>query len=95
MLEFNGKQIKIELDYNTMCELEEMGISISELSNKPMSIIRTLIFFALKKEDNKITMKEVGRQISEYLKNGGKLEAISEAIEVAIKDSGFFPNNNK
>lgn len=95
MLEFNGKQLKLEIDYNTMCELEEMGMSIMDIESKTLSTIRALLYIALKKIEPKITMNETGLQINEYFANGGTIEKLGEAFEKAVSNSGFFPKNNK
>lgn len=95
MLEFNGKQLKLEIDYNTMCELEEMGVSIMEIESKTLSTIRALLYIALKKTEPNITIEQAGKQISEYFANGGTIEKLGEAFEKAVSNSGFFPKNNK
>ena len=42
----NGKEYKARaFDFNLMCDFEDMGISIAEMTNKPMSVIRA--YFAL------------------------------------------------
>lgn len=95
MLEFNGKQLKLEIDYNTMCELEDMGITIENLGGKTLNAYRALIYIALKKIEPKITLEGTGKQMSQYFANGGNLEKIGEAFEKAIGESDFFPKNNK
>lgn len=95
MFEFNGKQLKLEIDYNTMCELEDMGLSIMEIETKTMTTIRALLYIALRKTDKSITIEETGKQVTEYFANGGNIEKLGEAFTKAINNSGFFPKNNK
>lgn len=95
MLKFNGKDLKLVLNYNTMCELEEMGLSITEIDKTPMRILRAVIYVSLKKEEPKITLEKVGEYITSFLGEGGTIEDISKEFEGAIEESGFFPKNNK
>jgi hypothetical protein len=95
MFEFNGKEIKLEFDYNTMCELEDLGFSMEDAEKKPMSFLRMLLYIALKKIDKTITQEKTGEEIKMFLQNGGSMETISEAITNGLEDSGFFPKNNK
>lgn len=95
MFEFNGKQIKLEFDYNSMCEMEDIGLSINDLQNKPLNMIRFMIYNSLRKLDKKITQEEAGKELMEYFANGGNLEELTEKISKAVEESGFFPKNNK
>ena len=42
----NGKEYRAkEFDFNLMCDFEDMGISIADMSKKPMAVVRA--YFAL------------------------------------------------
>ena len=95
MFEFNGKQIKLELSYNATCEMEEIGVSMTDLEKKPLATIRAFIYVALKKLNRGITVQQAGEELETYFSNGGSIEELSNAIQKAVENSGFFPKNNK
>lgn len=84
--EVNKIMYKIpNLDFNAVCELEDMGVSMSNLSKTPMSGLRG--FFALSFDNNK---DFAGAEIQEHMVNGGDIKNISEALVKAVENSGFF-----
>lgn len=95
MLEFNGRNLKIELTYNTMVELEDMGVSLVDADKSPLKLLRAILFISLKKIVPAIKIEEVGEEINKYIENGGSIEAISNAFQEAVEKSGFFPKNNR
>lgn len=82
----NGKTYKQkELDFNAMCDLEQMGGSVTELKSKSMSFMRAYLAFC-----GNMSEEEAGNEIMAHLKNGGEFDEISKALNEAVKDSGFF-----
>lgn len=82
----NGKTYKQkELDFNAMCDLEQMGGSVIELKSKSMSFMRAYLAFC-----GNMSEEEAGNEIMAHLQNGGKFDEISKALNDAVKDSGFF-----
>lgn len=82
----NGKTYKSkELDFNAMCDLEDMGVSMVDIKSKNMSLIRAYLAFC-----GNISAEEAGNEIMLHLKNGGKFDEIMEELKVAIEDSDFF-----
>lgn len=84
-----GKEYKIpEIDFDTVCELEDAGISLSDIGKpkkKTMSIVRAFVKLATGLES-----EEVSALVEEHLINGGGFEGIFEEITKALEESRFF-----
>lgn len=83
-MKINGKEVKLEITFNTICQLEDMGVDISE-SSKPMSMLRGFIAVALGE-----SLEEAGKEIEEYIVGGGDVKELVDAMVSALKESGFF-----
>lgn len=82
----NGKEYRAkEFDFNTVCDLEDLGISLEEMENKPLSMIRA--YFQLCAGMGKV---EAGKQIEQHLINGGKMEDVVKAMSDEMGASDFF-----
>lgn len=89
-MKINNKIYKIpELNYNTICILEEMGISLTDMDKRVFSTVRG--FVALAMDGN---FEKAGEEIEEHLNNGGSLDEILEEINKAVEESGFFQTLN-
>lgn len=85
-IEINGKAYKpAELDFNTMCDMEDLGVSIFETENKGLSAVRAYLAVSAG-----ISKEEAGAEIGEHIANGGSLEVLSEAFSEAVRESTFF-----
>ncbi len=81
----NGKTYKLpEFSFETICDLEDYGVSLTNLTEKPMKTVRA--FAALAIGDT----RTAAREIEEHIKNGGNLNDFIEEIQKSISDSGFF-----
>lgn len=82
----NGKLYKAApLTFNTVCDLDEMGISIEDMQRKPLSTIRG--YFTVCIGGNK---ELAGAEIEAHILNGGKFDGIVEAMTKEIAASDFF-----
>lgn len=82
----NNKDYKtVPFDFNVVCDLEDLGVSIEQAGDKPVSLIRA--YFSL---CARISVEEAGREISNHIKNGGNLDEISEVMNAEIEESDFF-----
>lgn len=82
----NGKSYKSkELDFNAMCDLEDMGVSLVDIKSKSMSLIRAYLAFC-----GNMSAEEAGNEVMNHLKNGGKFDEIMEELKDAIENSDFF-----
>lgn len=86
MVTINGKQYpQVDVDYNMLCDLEDAGISLSEISNKSMSFVRA--YFASCMDTD---AKAAGKEINAHIVNGGSFESLMDVIKNALEESGFF-----
>lgn len=82
----NGKEYKIpELDFNMICDLESVGVSILNLDQKPISSLRGFLSVI-----GKMPLEVAGQEIQEHLINGGNIDDVVTEIMIAMVDSGFF-----
>jgi len=82
----NGKNYKIpELSFNTMCQLEDMGVSLTGMDKKILSTVRGFLALAMGGD-----LEKAGKEMEEHLANGGGLEEMMTEINKAVESSGFF-----
>lgn len=74
-----------EFSYNVICDLEEMGVQLSDFGTKPMSMVRAYLSICAGKDAD-----FAGKEIEEHIIKGGSLEDIMNAISDAMDKSGFF-----
>lgn len=87
----NEKQHKAAtVDFNFICDLEDMGISIADFKSKPMAVARA--YFALCANASKDV---AGAELQAHMLNGGTLEPLYEVLGKAIEESDFFRALNK
>lgn len=81
----NGKEYRLpKLSFNTMCRLEEMGVSLTELNKMPMATIRAFTALAVGSPE------KAGEELEQHLISGGELTDILDEIKTAVNESGFF-----
>lgn len=86
LFEVNGKEYKSkEFDYNMICDLEDYGVSLEQISNKPLSMVRA--YFAICASQEK---DFAGKEIAEHVKNGGSIDGIMAAMTKEMEISDFF-----
>ena len=87
----NGKRYKAKpFDFNTVCDLEDNGVSLAEMAKKPMSMARA--YFSLCYRGTK---EDAGKEIQEHVINGGNFTDLYEAMGAEMNESGFFQALNK
>lgn len=72
-------------DFNLVCDLEDMGISLQEMGKKRMSVIRA--YFALCAG---MSNEDAGLEIEKHIIAGGSLEDLSAAMNDEMEKSDFF-----
>lgn len=84
----NGKEYKAkELDYNAVCDLQDLGVDISKLgSNIGLSEIRAIIAVVTFNGDT----RKSGNLIGEHLVSGGTFEEVVDIVAKLVEESGFF-----
>lgn len=84
----NGKEYRAkEFDFNTICDLEDLGIDITSGKMKGMAFLRA--YFSL---SSGLPLSVAGKEIEKHIASGGNLEKLSEAIGNAVDESEFFRN---
>ena len=71
--------------YNVVCDLEEMGVSLQDMQNKPMSVVRAYFAICTGRD-----AEFAGQQIEEHVIKGGEFTAILEAMNAEMEKSDFF-----
>lgn len=87
----NGTKYKAKpFDFNLVCDLEDMGISLEEAGRKPMSMVRA--YFGLCVGKGK---EYAGKELEAHIIGGGKFDNIITAMSEEMEKSDFFRNLNK
>jgi len=87
----NNKNYTIpELNFNTICSLEEMGISLTDMDKKILSTVRGFLALAMGGD-----YVSAGKEMEAHLAKGGSLDEMMEEINKAVENSGFFQALNK
>lgn len=87
----NGKEYRAKaFDFNLICDLEDMGISLQEAGDKPMSMVRA--YFGLCAGGGK---EFAGKEMEAHIIGGGTFEGIMNAMSDEMEKSDFFRNLNK
>ena len=87
----NGKRYTAKpFDFNTVCDLEDNGVSLSAMREKPMSMARA--YFALCYNGSK---EEAGNEIQAHVLAGGNFNDLYEAMGAEMNESDFFQALNK
>lgn len=72
-------------DFNTVCDLEDYGVSLQEMQKKPMSMARA--YFALCLNGDK---ERAGKEIQEHVKHGGDFNELYTVMGEEMNESDFF-----
>lgn len=84
----NGREYTAKpFDFNMICDLEDLGVSIEDIERKPVSIVRAYAGICMGK-----SAKESGIEIQEHLLNGGSFDDIMKVISKEMEESDFFRN---
>lgn len=85
-MKINGREYKIpELNFNAMCQLEDLGVSFSEMDKKVLQAVRAFLALAMGGDAEK-----AGKEIEAHIASGGNFDEIMEDINRAVGESGFF-----
>lgn len=71
--------------FNTICDLEDLGVALEDMNTKPLSMVRAYIGLCIGK-DKVFT----GKQIEEHMINGGTLQDVVTVMSEEMNDSDFF-----
>ena len=89
-IKINEKEYELrKIDFNAVCELEDLGMSIVDIKNKTFSSIRALVAFV-----ERCDLDKAGKEVEAHLTNGGKVNDFTSLFEMVSK-SDFFRNLSK
>lgn len=71
--------------YNVICDLEDMGVSLQDMQNKPMSVVRAYFAVCAGKGS-----EFAGEQIEAHVIGGGDFTDVLEAMNEEMEKSDFF-----
>ena len=71
--------------FNTVCDLEEMGVSMQDMQKKPMSVVRAYFTICTGKDQD-----FAGEEIEKHVIAGGNFNDVIEAMSEEMDKSDFF-----
>jgi len=87
----NGKRYNAKpFDFNLVCNLEDNGVSLTQMKEKPMSMVRA--YFAECAGGDKDV---AGAEIQAHVIAGGNLNGLYEVMGAEMNESDFFQALNK
>lgn len=82
----NGKEyIAQAFDFNLICELEDMGVTMDNMDNKAMNFIRAYVSKCMG-----ASVHTAGYEINAHIVGGGKLDGIFDVLSSEMEKSDFF-----
>lgn len=83
----NNKEYNIKkIDFNALCELEDLGFAVGEVKSKTFKTLRALVAFVAECD-----VEKASEIIEQHLKNGGKVDDFTPLFTM-ISESDFFRN---
>jgi hypothetical protein len=67
-----------------------LGTIVTDLSQLGVNALVLALWAGLKHEDRAVTPNLVTKRLETYLKNGGKLSILADAINDGLEESGLF-----
>lgn len=74
-----------EFDFNTVCDLSELGIDFDKLQQAPAPAIRAYISLCMDADKD-----TAGKELQAHILGGGSLEEVSKVMTEMIEKSDFF-----
>ena len=82
----NGKEYNsVPLDFNAVCDIEDMGISITDYGTKNTGLMRSYLSLC-----SGLPLRQAGTEISAHIIGGGTLDEFSEVFGKEAEKSDFF-----
>ena len=79
-----------EFDFNTVCDLSEMGIDFEKIQKAPAPAIRAYLAICMDAD------KDIaGREIQAHILGGGNLDEVAKVMAEMLDKSDFFQALNK
>lgn len=96
LVKINGKPVKLEYDFNAVCEIEDsLGKTINEIVSDKNKFgyraIRSFFWGGMIKNKPGLEVEEAGEMLSEHIKNKpGALEKVIEQIFTCMRQDGVI-----
>lgn len=74
-----------EFDFNLMCDLEDAGITMDDMTGKTMSFVRAYISFCIGNGK-----EYAGLEIQKHIISGGSLDDVMSVMREMMDESDFF-----
>ena len=85
-ININGKNYRVvPMNFETVCDREEMGIALDDYSTKQMAFMRAYIALCMGADKS-----YASQEIEQHILNDGKLDEIVETIQKEVEESDFF-----
>lgn len=82
----NGKNYNAKgFDFNLLCDMEDLGVSMDTMTSKPMSAVRA--YFSMCADT---TPDIAGKEMEAHMVSGGQLDEIMETMLEMMNESDFF-----
>ena len=72
-------------DFNTVCDLEDAGVSLDAIQKKPMGTVRA--YFTVCSGGDPV---RAGKELQAHMVNGGTFNGIMDAMAKELEVSDFF-----
>ena len=79
------KYVAKDFTYNVVCDLEDMGVSLSDFKAKPMSVLRAYLAICADRD-----MDFAGEEIQAHVIAGGSFDEMMNAMSEKMDESDFF-----
>ena len=88
VFDLNGRAIQsVPIDFNAVCDLEDLGVSLEDYQNKQMSFVRGYIALCM----GGVKAKQIaGEEIQKHLIAGGNFDEVIKVIGNELDNSDFF-----
>lgn len=86
----NKKYIAKPVDFNMVCDFEDMGLAFTDIEKKTTSFIRAYLAIC-----GGISNESAGKEIEKHIMNGGTLEDVALALMNEVQNSDFFRHSTR
>lgn len=87
----NGKKYDARIfDFNMLCDMEDAGVTLEDMTKKPMSAVRAY-FTACHGGDPAVA----GHEIEQHIINGGDMTELMTVMSNTLSESDFFRSITK
>lgn len=86
----NNVIVAKKFDFNTVCDLEDLGVSLQDAQKKPTAMVRAYVALCAN-----TTITVAGQMLEAHIANGGNFDDIINVMTKEMETSDFFRNLNQ